>query len=415
MYLSLQYETNGLFTRIINIPTEEATKHGFEIGTADEETDQFFIDRLEELDAVKKMTDAMSMSRLFGGALAVMFVDDGKGSLEEPLDMDSTTRIVDLRVFDRSEATPDFESAYQVNYEKPWKIGEPEFYDVATRTGGMFRVHESRCLVFKNGDIASQSYFQQYMLWGLPEYYRIKHALRNFMRTYELPTEMMEKSVIGVFKTNLAEIRAASERGETAMRNRMRGLNRLKGAFRFLGLDKDSEDLSYAQANITGVGEVQHSATSWLSAVSEIPQTLLIGKSPDGMNATGHSDFEMFYNKVERIQNLLYRPNLAILLDVIMQEGLATGKLTERVDITVKFNALWSMSEKEQSEIDHRRAQIDEAKARTANMYVEMGALDPDEVRAGIASDGEFEIDNLIDDEPAPLKYVQKLLQGERV
>lgn len=39
-----------------------------------------------------------------------------------------------------------------------------------------------------------------------------------------------------------------------------------------------------------------------LSALTNIPQTILFGRSPAGMNATGESDFENYYNFIERIQ-----------------------------------------------------------------------------------------------------------------
>ena len=32
MYLTEQYETNGLFSKIIDTPAEEAVKHGFDLG-----------------------------------------------------------------------------------------------------------------------------------------------------------------------------------------------------------------------------------------------------------------------------------------------------------------------------------------------------------------------------------------------
>lgn len=36
-----------------------------------------------------------------------------------------------------------------------------------------------------------------------------------------------------------------------------------------------------------------------LSAVSEIPVTILFGRSPCGQNATGDSDFEQYYSMVQ--------------------------------------------------------------------------------------------------------------------
>ena len=49
--LTLYYEGNGLFAKIIDAPAEEALKHGFELDdVSDQEVEDFFREALDELD-----------------------------------------------------------------------------------------------------------------------------------------------------------------------------------------------------------------------------------------------------------------------------------------------------------------------------------------------------------------------------
>jgi hypothetical protein len=61
---------------------------------------------------------------------------------------------------------------------------------------------------------------------------------------------------------------------------------------------------------------------------------------------------------------------------------------------------LWSLSETEQATVKQAEAAASFTKAQTAQIYIDMGALDPSEVRKGLADDSEFEIEKLLDDLP---------------
>ncbi|GHV17274.1 hypothetical protein FACS18949_14180 [Clostridia bacterium] len=58
------------------------------------------------------------------------------------------------------------------------------------------------------------------------------------------------------------------------------------------------------------------------------------------------------------------------------------------------------MSETEQATVEQTRAATSLTKAQTAQMYIDMGAIDPSEIRKGLADNGEFEIEKLLDNLP---------------
>ncbi len=62
---------------------------------------------------------------------------------------------------------------------------------------GSFQVHESRCLVFRNGVLPEQTTDSTYLFWGMPEYVRIRRALRETITSHTDATKMLERSVHG--------------------------------------------------------------------------------------------------------------------------------------------------------------------------------------------------------------------------
>jgi len=365
--LALEYETNGIFFRIINAPAEEAVKHGFGLGIPDKDIAQCFMDKLEDINAIPAIVTAMDRARLFGGSVVVMFIDDGK-DLGEPLDISGIHKLTGLEMYDRTQAQPDYTSAYAYNKAMPWKTGTPEYYHIYLPSGGSMRVHESRCLIFTNGELVSQSSFMQYQFWGLPEYYRIRKPLQDYMEANDSSPKMLKKNTIPLFKGNLRQEISAS--GEQQMQRRLGVLNRLANRFRFIGIDKNTEDITFAQAAMGGINEVLNGAERQLIAMSGITESVLFGRSASGLNATGKNELENWYSLIERIQRIKLKPNLLVLLDIITIELLFKGNISEKPNIKLEFNPLWSISEKEQADIKHRHAQTEEVKARTAHTYM---------------------------------------------
>ena len=153
--LTMYYEGNGLFAKIIDTPAEEAIKHGFKLkDISDQKVEDFYMEALDELDWDETAITCLKWARLFGGSLAVMLINDGRG-LDEPLDWRNIRSIDDIRVFDRSVIQPDYTTLFNYDPRDPFstrgsRLGLPEYYQVFSKYGS-FTVHDSRCLVFQNG------------------------------------------------------------------------------------------------------------------------------------------------------------------------------------------------------------------------------------------------------------------------
>lgn len=403
MQLTGLYEGNGLFSKIIDTPAEEALKHGFDLNLKSDELNAFVEDALDDLEWEERAATAIKWTRLYGGALIVMLIDDGRG-LEEPVDWEHIRSIDELRVYERSIVQPDYASLYQQDYggkgvgNRVSKFGQPEYYYVSSIYGS-FKVHESRCLVFRNGVLPEQTSNATYLFWGMPEYVRIRRALRETVTAHTDSVKLLERSVQAIYSMKGLASLLTTDDGENQVLKRLQLVDTSRGLLNSIAIDSEGEQYDFKTFQFSGVKDVIDATCNMLSALTNIPQTILFGRSPAGMNATGDSDFESYYNFVEKIQRLMLKRNLRTLLDVVFRAGIASGDVAEEPDYKLEFKPLWSLSDTEQAAVDQTKAQTALVKAQTAQAYVDMQALDPTEVRRRLASDEEFDVEDIISED----------------
>lgn len=403
MQLTGLYEGNGLFSKIIDTPAEEALKHGFDLNLKSNEMNAFVDEVLDDLEWDEKATTAIKWARLYGGALIVMLIDDGRG-LEEPVDWEHIRSIDELRVYERSIVQPDYASLYQQDYggkgvgNRVSKFGQPEYYYVSSIYGS-FKVHESRCLVFRNGVLPEQTSNATYLFWGMPEYVRIRRALRETVTAHTDSVKLLERSVQAIYSMKGLASLLTTDDGENQVLKRLQLVDTSRGLLNSIAIDSEGEQYDFKTFQFSGVKDVIDATCNMLSALTNIPQTILFGRSPAGMNATGDSDFESYYNFVEKIQRLMLKRNLRTLLDVVFRAGIASGDVAEEPDYKLEFKPMWSLSDTEQAAVDQTKAQTALVKAQTAQAYVDMQALDPTEVRRRLASDEEFDVEDIISED----------------
>lgn len=398
--LTLNYEENGLFSKIIDIPADDAVSSGFSYGVNDTDLENFINESLDELDFEEKASTAIKWSRLYGGALMVMVIDDGK-DLDEAVDWDNIRGIDELIVFERPLITPDYNSIYnQDPKDRKWsKFGMPEFYDISPVYGKAFRVHESRCLLFKNGTLPQSSSRTEYRFFGMPEYVRIHKSVQETITSHGNGVKLLDRAVQAIYKMNNLANLLETDDGEDIVLKRLRIIDMAKGIINSIAIDANGEDYDYKSVTFSGVKDIIDATCNMLSAVSNIPQTKLFGRSPAGENSTGESDMENYYTFVGKIQKLNLKRNMGTLIDIILEAGKYKRKFKEIPKYSLVFNPLWSLSEAEQAVVDQTKAATELTKAQTAQVYVDMQALDPSEVRNRLAKSEEFTVNDILDEE----------------
>ena len=400
--LTMYYEGNGLFAKIIDTPAEEAIKHGFELkDVSDQAVEDFYTEALDELDWEETAMTAIKWARLFGGSLAVMLINDGRG-LDEPLDWRHIQSIDDIRVFDRSVIQPDYTTLFNYDPRDPFstrgsRLGLPEYYQIFSKYGS-FTVHDSRCLVFQNGILPENTTNSIYQLWGVPEYIRLHRAIRDAEVAHRSAPKMLDRSVQPIYKMQNLAAELATEEGESKVLRRLQVIDMARGLLNSLVIDAEGEDYDFKTFQFSGINDVVSASCNMLSALSNIPQTILFGQAVGGMSSTDDTSMENYYNYVERIQRRMLKSNLRYLLSIIFQAGLATGEVDEVPKIKIKFNPLWSLSDVEQADLEQKREQTKFTRAQTAQIYVNMQAIDPSEVRQKLADSEEFDVEAMLDE-----------------
>ena len=396
--LSAFYEGNGLFAKIIDAPAEEAVKNGFTVeGISHKATEDLYRAALDVLKFEEVFSTAIKWARVFGGALAVMLINDGRG-IDEPLDWNKIRSIDEIVVYDRSVIQPGEPMLTNVARD-PFKtrarFGMPEYYTIYSKHG-TFRVHESRCLIFRNGQLPEKATNTVYQFWGMPEYVRIRRGVQNAELAHAAAPKLLDRAVQAVFKMkNLADA-LSTEEGEKNVLDRLQSIDTTRGLLNAIAIDMEGEDYDFKQIELSGAGDIIKQSISYLSAVTSMPRKILIGTTITEKKNTDDTSMEIYYNFVERIQSTMMKSNLRYLLAIIFQAGLYQGKISEIPPLNIKFRSLWSMTALEEAQNDLKRAQTQQKEAEAAKTYVDMGAITPEEVRRKLADIYTFDAENIL-------------------
>lgn len=417
--LAEMYASNGLFARIIDKPSEAAFKFGYKLGISNTDTNKYILSTLEKLKFDERAVTSLKWSRLFGGAVILMAVNDGR-DLDEPLDWDNIEGIDQLIVFERPEVQPDYNSIYTYSPSNlsMEKFGQPEYYMLNPVYGGQqFRVHESRLLIFKNGELPRTSTTNSdYMFFGSPEYNRIKREIRDTITTHGNGYRLLERCVQAVYKVKNLAAQLATEEGENDIVDRIHLIDMARSLLNTMMIDADGEDYTFQTFQLGGVKDIIDESCQMLSAVTGIPQTILFGRSPAGENSTGEADLSNYYDNIAQTQKVVVKDNLITVIDIILAAGIAKGDLEEIPEYTLEFNPLWNLSKQDQATVDLSNANAELAKAQTAQVYVDMQSLDPKEVRKALAKNESYEISDVLSDEDAQeMDLVEQLMNGEGI
>jgi phage-related protein (TIGR01555 family) len=232
----------------------------------------------------------------------------------------------------------------------------------------------------------------------MPEYVRIKKELRQVITSHGLGVRLLERCVQAIYGMKNLTALLATPNGESQLLQRLRTIDMSRSILNTMTVDSDHESYDFKNMTLTGVKEIIDSTLGMLSSVTSIPQTLLYGRSPAGENSTGESDMENWYNAVGRIQKSILKKPLKKVIDILLRAGINRGKIEDAPDYKLTFLPLWNMDELQEAQIEQAKAATSLTKAQTATMYVQMGALDPSEVRAGLAQDEDFTIETLLDE-----------------
>lgn len=364
--LNEMYRGEGFAKKVIDVPVHEMMREGWWLeGDEDGEINDTL--RSDELGLMKAVRRHLTWDRLHGGSLLVLGIDDG-GGLEDEANEAGVRRLMFAHVYDRWQVqVQDADLEKDPNKER---FNLPEYYEVTPTVGVSFKVHHSRCHVLDGVDIPDRER-QKNQGWGdsaLQAVFTRLASLGGVYKNVETITEDFVQTILQI--DNLQDLIAAGE--EDVIRRRLAIIDEARHVLNTILLDS-REKYEKSVSSVSGLEKVIQEFAIALSAVTSIPVTLLMGRSPAGMDATGEADTRSWYDRVASMQSDKLKPVLDWLLGWVLaaeEYGLSPDGDEE---LTVQFNPLWQPSEKERAETYKTYAEGDMA-------YVGQGVLLPEEV-----------------------------------
>ncbi|WP_301861242.1 DUF1073 domain-containing protein [uncultured Megasphaera sp.] len=385
---------NGIAQKIITAPADEAIKEGFTLKNGEDELEdetKAVISVLEDLEWEQQFSTVLSWDRLYGGGALLLMANDGAQTLEEPLNENRLQNIERLIPVEAPDIVADATTLYN---DMSQLFGKPEYYTITGYYGGSFRVHESRLLLFTGGTLPTQERRQRND-WGAKVYEKMYNDIMRYDTGLSLALMALSRLSQPVLKLDGLAGKLATTEGENQIVKRMQLIDMVRHMMNTIVMDKEDE-YSLENMSIAGVTDIIDRFQSALSAVTDIPVTVLFGVSPGGLNSTGKSDFENYYNMVSRLQKRTLRPRLSRLIDLLSKCSQYNIHLPDKY--TLEFNPLWQPTEREQADTEYVKAQAKAQDAAAAKTYYDMNALDGQEVRDGLEKQGIYDLDRGLDD-----------------
>ena len=386
--LALLYRTQAMAARVVNLPPDNMFREGFEPTVKDdEEAEEELSERCEELCVEEKIVTALKWKRAYGGAVILIGANDGKADLSQPLNEENIKSVDFLTVFDAKEAMP---IEWEIN---PLKKGfaEPTMFELNPHILGngispLQRVHASRFLVFQ-GELVNRRQLTESAQgvargWADSVYQRIARGIRDYDQTWAGINSLMADFSQSVYKIKGLAAALLSDKDKTIKR-RFQMINAGRSIIQATILDAENEEFERKTTALSGVADVQRENMNHVAAEAGIPTTVLFGISPGGLNATGESDLNIWYDMVRAMQRKEATPPLKRLLKLILlsKEGPTSGKLPDKFG--VKFPSLQQQNPKEQAETRQIIAQTDQ-------LYLNMGAASAEDIVNSHFSGKEF-------------------------
>jgi hypothetical protein len=379
--LEAMYASDGIAARIVDVVADDMTREWIKLTISkDTQLDEEAIveayeAELTRLNAATSFNTALKWSRLFGGSVIVIGALDGK-DLEEPLNIKSIKTVDKLLVVDRTcvdIALSDFQ-----NEPKEPNFGEPIKLYIRFYSGGFSadkKVHMSRCILFKGKPMPKAVELRSDLntrFWGTSELTSGYNILRNYGGAMAATSNIIYEFIIGKYSlSKLAEMLAAGR--EADVLKRMEIIDMCKSVLHGVLLG-ENESYTRDAANVGGLADLLDRFMMSVSGAFGIPVTRLFGRSPAGLNATGDSDTNNYYDMVRSQQLTKLKPAIQRLLEVVAAEK----KITLPVDI--EFNSLTQLTEAEQADLDKTKAETEKAEADMYDLYIKNAVLTPEDV-----------------------------------
>lgn len=214
-----------------------------------------------------------------------------------------------------------------------------------------------------------------YVFGGLSLSQMLKPYVDNWLRTRQSVSDLISSFSKDVLKTNLG---AQLQSGESwdGIIARAEAYTAFRDNRNLTLLDKETEEFVTVTTPLSSLDKLQAQAQEQMAGIAGIPLVVLFGITPSGLNASSDGEIRAFYAWIKAQQEDLYRGPLTYVSRIVQLSEF--GEIDESIDF--EFVPLWEPNETEAA------ANV-KTQADTDQVYVDMGAVSPEEVRGRLARD----------------------------
>lgn len=337
------YMSSGMLRKVIAIPAADRVREW-----RDWQTDKDAIALIEteekRLQLQAKTKFAETLRGLGGGAMILIT----NGGHDQPLKPDTIQKggLIAINVVSRWQITC---KSFDQNLASP-TYGEPKMFSVQG-DGRSIDIHPSRVICFRGDPLpAGTAVSHEDAFWGDSRLLRVYAAVERSDDTQAWFAALVKKAkLLRIGIPHLTDTLSMAG-GEDKLAARIATVAQSESVLNATvfdagdGKDNGGEKITDYQVTWAGIPAIMDAFDQRVAAVSDIPFTRLMGRSPAGMNATGDHDTDNWNRMVVSGQNLETRPCLERIDPILLRSAGA------KPDTTWKFAPLWTPTEKEEAE-----------------------------------------------------------------
>lgn len=347
--LNALYRESWIVRRIIDVIPADMLKNWITITSGlDPDVEKRLSLTLRRTQLIDKLKRGMQWGRLYGGALGVMLVKHQGYDLSQPLQLDwiMPGDFAGLLIFDRwNGVNPSSELIEDISDPD---YGYPKYYTVTDPAGGgSVKIHHSSVIRFTGNTLPFWEEIAE-MQWGASVVESIFDELRKRDNVSWNIAQLTFMANIRVLKMqDLGQLLAATDNESQA--ELLRTLEAQNMLLNNMGMQvMDAADgLETHQYTFGGLADCYQQFIMDISGAAEIPVTRLFGRSPSGLNATGESDLQNYYDMIAEKQESYLRPILNKVLPPFIISTL--GSLPD--DFDFEFDPVAEPSDKERADL----------------------------------------------------------------
>lgn len=307
------YSGSGLMRKIVRIPPLDAVREWREFTGLDVEQAAAVFDH-EAYHAVRQKVLQVEVLRAMGGGALILGLPGNPS--EPPPAKIGKGGLAFIHVVSRWQLTFDQLSN---DATKPG-YGEPVMWKLNT-TGGQQSIHPERVIPFRADTTAALAMPATWgaadAFWGESVVQQVLEAVKDSDSARASFAALMHKArLLRIGIPRLLETVATAD-GEASIQKRMAIVAMAESIHNATIYDagdpengNGGEKIDDATYSFAGAKDIINAYGEFVAAIADIPATRLLGRAPDGMNASGESQQEDWRKKIRAMQTLEIAPCL---------------------------------------------------------------------------------------------------------